>query len=220
MRQYPPELTAWFGQYPAAGTGLIEIAGRLYQVQEGSPHATHVGLFLWPSAVLLAREVALRGLVHDYWRDRTVLELGAGCAGLPGTLAHHTGARAVTFVEAEPLTAERLLLTTLRHGLPARVRVEDWSETITAADVILGSEIIYPAMGLAELAAAIARCWTGAGPCLLANAPPSTSLRKQSDSDFTAALATHGLSAEIRTLDGVHLDGRPLSVDLWDLSRR
>src|SRR5262245_48946895 len=49
------------------------------------------GAALWPSAIALAHEVALRA--GDF-RGRSALELGAG-AGLPGVVAASLGARVV-----------------------------------------------------------------------------------------------------------------------------
>ncbi|HLL25528.1 MAG TPA: methyltransferase domain-containing protein, partial [Kofleriaceae bacterium] len=97
------------------------------------------GIVLWPSAIALAHEVAVRPLA-----GKRVLELGAG-TGLPGIVAASLGARVVQTDRQQLVlhvckrNAERNGVTTIDH------RAADWTawEDPTRYDVILGSDILY-----------------------------------------------------------------------------
>ena len=97
------------------------------------------GIVLWPSAIALAHDLALRELA-----GKRVLELGAG-TGLPGIVAASLGAHVVQ-TDRQALVmhvcrqnAERNGVTTIVH------RLADWTQWEDTAqyDVILGSDVLY-----------------------------------------------------------------------------
>jgi predicted nicotinamide N-methyase len=99
------------------------------------------GVVMWPAAIALAHEIAIR---PDEFRDRRVLELGAG-TGLPGIVAASLGAHVVQTDRQEgalavgKLNAERNGIRTIRY------RVADWGawDDPGRYDWIVGSDILY-----------------------------------------------------------------------------
>jgi methyltransferase-like protein 23 len=97
------------------------------------------GIVLWPAAIALAHEIALRPVA-----GMRVLELGAG-TGLPGIVAASLGARVVQTERQEvalfvcKTNAERNGVTTIEH------RAADWTawQDEETYDCILGSDILY-----------------------------------------------------------------------------
>ncbi|MDB4937189.1 MAG: hypothetical protein JWP87_4161 [Labilithrix sp.] len=97
------------------------------------------GIVLWPAAIALAHEIALRPMART-----RVLELGAG-TGLPGIVAASLGSR-VTQTDRQDVAmfvckknAERNGITNIEH------RVADWTawEDEQRYDMILGSDVLY-----------------------------------------------------------------------------
>lgn len=105
----------------------------------GSETQLPYGIVLWPGAIALAHEVALRS-----FEGKRVLELGAG-TGLPGIVAASLGARVVQ-TDRQPVAlflskknAERNGVSTIEH------RDADFRTWQDAAkyDCILGADILY-----------------------------------------------------------------------------
>jgi predicted nicotinamide N-methyase len=111
---------------------LGELAGRL-------PY----GVVLWPAAIALAHEIATRA---DAFRNRTVLELGAG-TGLPGIVAASVGARVVQTDRSDG-ALEVCRLNGERNGVQSvEYRVADWTawDDPGRYDWIVGSDVLYGA---------------------------------------------------------------------------
>jgi methyltransferase-like protein 23 len=97
------------------------------------------GAVLWPAAIALAHEVALRRLA-----GKRILELGAG-TGLPGIVAASVGAQVVQTdrqrlaLHLAEQNAERNGVATIEH------RLADWTawEDGDRYDLIIGSDILY-----------------------------------------------------------------------------
>lgn len=97
------------------------------------------GIVLWPAAIALAHEIAMRSV-----RGLRILELGAG-TGLPGLVAATLGAQVIQTDKQElalhvcKKNAERNGVTTIEH------RVGDWTAWADTAryDVILGADVLY-----------------------------------------------------------------------------
>ena len=99
------------------------------------------GVALWPAAVALAHEVALRA---EAFRDKQVLELGAG-TGLPGIVAASLGGRVVQ-TDRHELALSVCRRNGARNGLTEiEYRLADWTAWSDAGryDWILGSDILY-----------------------------------------------------------------------------
>lgn len=111
----------------------------LRELRERVPY----GIALWPAAIALAHDVALRG---NEIAGKRVLELGAG-TGLPGIIAATLGGRVVQTDRQELALSmcrrngERNHITTIEY------RLDDWITWDDAAryDWILGSDILYGA---------------------------------------------------------------------------
>jgi hypothetical protein len=86
------------GEPTAVGVKLVELIG---EVTDGPPTSQqHYGLFMWPSALVLAHYVAAeRRSIHG----KVVLELGCG-TGLPGILAALCGRPKKASPQCRPLT--------------------------------------------------------------------------------------------------------------------
>ena len=100
------------------------------------------GVALWPSAVALAHEVAVRA---DGLRGARVLELGAG-TGLPGIVAASFGTRVVQ-TDRQALALHVCRHNGERSGVGGRVehRLADWAAWGDAEryDLILGADVLY-----------------------------------------------------------------------------
>ena len=99
------------------------------------------GIALWPAAIALAHEVASRA---DAFRDRRVLELGAG-TGLPGLVAAALGAQVVQ-TDRDELALSVCRRNGARNGVGAiEYRLVDWATWDDAGryDWILGADILY-----------------------------------------------------------------------------
>lgn len=110
------------------------------RVVDGSgQHALPYGMVLWPAAIALAHEVALRPL-----QGVRVLELGAG-TGLPGIVAASLGARVVQ-TERQSASLHVCRQNAQRNGVVAiEHRAADWTAWDDTAqyDLILGADILY-----------------------------------------------------------------------------
>jgi predicted nicotinamide N-methyase len=99
------------------------------------------GVSLWPSAIALAHEIAIRA---EAFRGRSVLELGAGI-GLPGILAASLGGRVVQ-TDRDELALHLCKRNGERNGAGAiEYHLADWTEWGDAGryDWIIGSDILY-----------------------------------------------------------------------------
>ncbi|MDG3007640.1 class I SAM-dependent methyltransferase [Paludisphaera mucosa] len=99
------------------------------------------GVSLWPSAIALGHEVAVRAA--DF-RGRSVLELGAG-VGLPGIVAASLGGRAVQ-TDRDELALHLCRRNAERNGLGAiDHRLADWTEWAETGryDWILAADVLY-----------------------------------------------------------------------------
>lgn len=99
------------------------------------------GVSLWPSAMALGHEVALR---EREFRGKTVLELGAG-TGLPGIIADAFGAH-VTQTDRQEVALYLCRFNGERNGAKnLRHLAADWTEwNVTERfDWIIGSDILY-----------------------------------------------------------------------------
>ncbi|XP_046874816.1 methyltransferase-like protein 23 isoform X2 [Hypomesus transpacificus] len=105
------------------------------------------GMYVWPSAVVLAQFVWSH---RDKLPQKTVLELGAGVS-LPGVVAAKCGAQVILSDSAEiPLCLENCRRTCSTNDLAAvRVVGLTWGEIspdlvlLPPVDVILGSDVFY-----------------------------------------------------------------------------
>jgi predicted nicotinamide N-methyase len=77
----------------------------------------HVGLGIWPASILLARWVTALG--RDYFQNKVIVELGAGC-GLPSlATATYCGAKSVYITDIhDPTLANAAFNLTLNGVLP------------------------------------------------------------------------------------------------------
>ncbi|MDB4942960.1 MAG: hypothetical protein JWP97_2494 [Labilithrix sp.] len=97
------------------------------------------GIVLWPAAIALAHELALRSLT-----GQTVLELGAG-TGLPGIVAATLGARVVQ-TDRQEVALHVCKQNAARNGASGiDHRLADWRAWDDAQryDLILGSDVLY-----------------------------------------------------------------------------
>ncbi len=109
----------------------------LSELRERLPY----GVALWPAAIALAHEVASRA---DAFRDRRVLELGAG-TGLPGIVAASLGGRVVQ-TDRDALALSVCRRNGARNGARAiEYRQVDWADWDDEGryDWILGADILY-----------------------------------------------------------------------------
>jgi predicted nicotinamide N-methyase len=99
------------------------------------------GVALWPAAVALAHEVAMRAAAFV---GRSALELGAG-TGLPGLVAASLGARVVQ-TDRQEVALHLCRLNGERNDAAAdEYRLADWADWAEAGryDWLLGADILY-----------------------------------------------------------------------------
>lgn len=99
------------------------------------------GVALWPAAIALSHEIALRA---DEFRGRRVMELGAG-TGLPGIVAAAIGAAVVQSDRSE-LALHVCRLNGERNGARGiEYREADWAAwaDTTKYDWLIGSDVLY-----------------------------------------------------------------------------
>jgi methyltransferase-like protein 23 len=143
----------------------------LHQREQRLPY----GVALWPSAIVLAHEVATRG---EALRSTRVLELGAG-TGLPGIVAASLGARVVQTDRHEvPMllcrrNAEHNGIAGIEHRL---VHWAEWADA-TRYDWIVGSDILYGEAMHPHLRRIFEANLAPSGRLLLADPFRATSLR-------------------------------------------
>jgi predicted nicotinamide N-methyase len=128
---------AWAILHAGAVLSYEEEARAIGELREHLPY----GVGLWPAAIALAHEVLARA---DSFRDRRVLELGAG-TGLPGIVAASLGARVVQ-TDRDTLALDLCRRNGARNGLQAiTYRQVDWAvwDDAEQYDWILGADILY-----------------------------------------------------------------------------
>jgi methyltransferase-like protein 23 len=109
----------WSIQHTGAVLTHAEEASYFHAVADRLPY----GVALWPSAIVLAREVAARA---DELRGKRVLELGAG-TGLPGIVAAAMGASVVQ-TDLQEMTLSVCMRNAERNGVTGiEYRQADWA---------------------------------------------------------------------------------------------
>lgn len=120
------------------------------------------GSWVWASSLVLSNWMANQGPTHFCFKDKTVLELGAG-AGLPGLTAAQLGASRVILTDVSPLLPG-LLKNVEANGLGERVEVRElvWGSDeslsqIGGFDLVLMSDVFYNAEEMVCLAKTLKR---------------------------------------------------------------
>ncbi|WP_439627769.1 class I SAM-dependent methyltransferase [Gemmata sp.] len=127
----------WAVLYTAAVVTRAEESRYLSRAAHDLPY----GVALWPGAIALSHEIALRGAE---FRGRSVMELGAG-TGLPGIVAASAGA-AVVQSDWSELALHVCRLNGERNGARGiEYREADWAAWADPAkyDWLIGSDILY-----------------------------------------------------------------------------
>lgn len=132
----------------------LELDGRTWSILHTGAIITHAdeerflrgeelklpyGIVLWPAAIALAHELAVRDV-----KGLRVLELGAG-TGLPGIVAAARGAHVVQ-TDRQELVLHLCRMNAQRNGAPMILhQIADWTDwrDNDRYDLILGSDILY-----------------------------------------------------------------------------
>lgn len=131
------------------GSREIEVGNHKFKIQElnyicdsvtGCPLS---GSWIWDSALLLARYIS----THLQLEGKSVLELGAGAAGLPGLTAAALGAAQVLLTDIGPLLPW-LLQNVEANGFGDRVQVKElvWGSEVNGVgefDFVLMSDVFF-----------------------------------------------------------------------------
>jgi len=160
----------WALLHTGATITVVEEVEFIHGPSAGLPY----GVALWPSAIALAHEVALRE--HEF-QNRTVLELGAG-TGLPGIVAAATGAK-VMQTDRQELALHLCRINAERNGARGiEHREADWAEwTVEETfDWILAADILYAESLHSQLRQIFERNLKPTGRVLLADPFRSASL--------------------------------------------
>jgi len=165
---------------------------------------------LWPSAIALARHVAVSPLIRH---GATLVEIGCG-AGLPGIVAGSRGAR-VTFTD---YMDEALQLAEhnwkLNHSGAASFLRLDWRSPVDLepADVLLASDVAYEQRAFQPLLDCF-DSWLKPGGTLLLSEPGRRYL-----ADFFAGLKQRGYRWEKKT-ETVFLRGVHTPVGVYEMTK-
>ena len=130
----------WVIAYTAAIVSKTDesrfLAGRAKEAD-----AMPYGVALWPAALALAHEIAIRPLEFE---GKRVLELGAG-TGLPGIVASSLGAKVIQ-TDRQELALHICKLNGQRNRATGiEYRMDDWNEwnDTDRYDWLIGSDILY-----------------------------------------------------------------------------
>ena len=151
----PPLLSTTGGDF-SLGECRLTVGGREWSVVYTAAVVTHedeakflaeqaerlpYGVALWPAAIALAHEIAIRA---DEFRGKRALELGAG-TGLPGIVAAALGATVVQSDRNELALHVCKLNGTRNSSIGVEYRLADWAAWTDTEryDWIIGSDILY-----------------------------------------------------------------------------
>jgi methyltransferase-like protein 23 len=162
------------------------------------------GVALWPSAVALAYEIAIRSAE---FAGRSALELGAG-TGLPGIVAASVGAR-VLQTDNQEAALQLCQLNGQRNGVDSvEHRLADWSKWVETGrwDWVLGADVLYGTAAHPHLRRIFETNLTPGGRVLLADPFRETSLR------LLEALQSDGWTVTMRKWTVGEETPRPVGV--------
>ncbi|MCO5604208.1 hypothetical protein L7F22_058371 [Adiantum nelumboides] len=145
------------------GGGVKVAVGRAQHLEEAGSGRCMTGAWIWDSALLLAEWLVSAVQADQLQMTYTtrVIELGAGCTGLPGLTAALLGAGEVMLTDRPGQLLAVLQANVSANGLDERrVQVKDleWGQEAKAEteafDVVLMSDVLYDV----ESVAALCRC--------------------------------------------------------------
>lgn len=180
------------------------IGDREFAVAEGHHCHAKVGMWLWPSAVALAIEIARRD-----WTEFSVLELGCGC-GLPGIVAASKGCR-VTFLDYESVCCMRVSENLVANTVVGKSVTSDWRvyNSEYSFDSLIGSDIMLSANHSDSLASFVKKYWNRKGPCLFVDPARDKTER------FKTALLREGFMFSKSVIRGPLRDSSMADFDLY-----
>jgi predicted nicotinamide N-methyase len=193
-------------RYTAAVVTRVDEARYLAEGAGGLPY----GVALWPAAIALAHEIVTR---PDEFRNRTVLEVGAG-TGLPGVVAAVSGA-AVVQTDRQELALHLCRLNGERNrAAGVEYRLADWAawDDEKKYDWIIGADVLYADTNHPHLRAIFESNLKPDGRVLLADPYRADSLPLLEGMEAAGWRVTHS-----RWSIGEGTDARPIAV--YELSR-
>ena len=144
----------------------IEIDGVV--IEERPTGRCFYGEYIWPASLVLCDFLKRNS---ELVRGKRVLELGSG-TGIAGLYAAKLGAEHVTLTDFIDWNIENIKINIKENGLDkvAEPRWFRWGTNLCEKwDVIIGSDIIYPAIDLLALVKAIQSHLKHGGRCILAH---------------------------------------------------
>ncbi|MCO5613081.1 hypothetical protein L7F22_067355 [Adiantum nelumboides] len=143
------------------GRGVKVVVGRAQHLEEAGSGRCMTGAWMWDSALLLAEWLVSAAQADELQMTHTtrVIELGAGCTGLPGLTAALLGAGEVVLTDRPGQLLAVLQANVSANGLDERrvqVKGLEWGQEAEAEafDVVLMSDVLYDV----ESVAALCRC--------------------------------------------------------------
>uniref|UniRef100_A0A8C6UCS3 Eukaryotic elongation factor 2 lysine methyltransferase n=1 Tax=Neogobius melanostomus TaxID=47308 RepID=A0A8C6UCS3_9GOBI len=159
------ETTECYKSYFLPGGGAVTVQEKVAVISEGT-----TGLVTWEAALHLA-EWALDN--QQYFRNRSVLELGSG-VGLTGiAICASCGPSQFTFSDCHPSVLLRLRENIRLNGLDQKaVRVEelDWASVTddqlieAGADTVIAADVVYDPVVVETLVYRLSQIVTGSSP--------------------------------------------------------